>query len=92
MTRNKLFEYQELVRNTPVADNVIEYVVDLVKQTRPQDQSSKISQWLDWGAGPRASTHLILAAKAKTLIHNSENTIVLFYCFIILFIRSRYYY
>ena len=63
-----LKEYQSLIEQIPVADNVIEYVVDLVKRTRPQDQSSKISKWLDWGAGPRASTHLILAAKAKSVL------------------------
>ena len=60
----QLAEYQNLVENVPVADNVIEYVVDLIKKTRLKDKSNK---WLDWGAGPRASTHLILAAKAKAL-------------------------
>ena len=61
----QLAEYQNLVENVPVADNVIEYVVDLIKKTRSKDKSNK---WLDWGAGPRASTHLILAAKAKALL------------------------
>ena len=61
----QLLEYQNLVDDVPVADNVIEYVVDLIKKTRLKDASNK---WLDWGAGPRASTHLILAAKAKALL------------------------
>tara|TARA_Y100000748_G_scaffold27779_1_gene20738 strand:+ start:10 stop:960 length:951 start_codon:yes stop_codon:yes gene_type:complete len=61
----ELVEYQKLVENVPVADNVIEYVVDLIKKTRLKDDSN---QWLDWGAGPRASTHLILASKAKALL------------------------
>ena len=61
----QLLEYQNLVDDVPVADNVIEYVVDLIKKTRLKDDSNK---WLDWGAGPRASTHLILAAKAKALL------------------------
>ena len=65
ITSSELEEYQNLVENVPVADNVIEYVVDLIKKTRLKDQSNK---WLDWGAGPRASTHLILAAKAKALL------------------------
>ena len=63
-----LKSYQNLIENIPVADNVIEYVVDLVKKTRPQENQSKTNQWLEWGAGPRASTHLILAAKAKSVL------------------------
>ena len=60
--------YQDLVSQVPVADNVIEYVVDVVKKTRPRDKNKEITKWLDWGAGPRASTHLILAAKAKAVL------------------------
>ncbi len=63
-----LKEYQDLIEQVPVADNIIEYVVDLVKKTRPQENQSKANQWLEWGAGPRASTHLILAAKAKAVL------------------------
>jgi len=63
-----LKEYQELVQQVPVADNVVEYVIDLIKKTRPQEKDPKMTKWLDWGAGPRASTHLILAAKAKALL------------------------
>ena len=65
ISAKQLLEYQNLVDDVPVADNVIEYVVDLIKKTRLKDDSNK---WLDWGAGPRASTHLILAAKAKALL------------------------
>ena len=66
-----LFSYQELVRNVPVADNVIEYAVDFVKSTRSSSngQTSKVTkEWLEWGAGPRASMYLILGAKAKALL------------------------
>ena len=63
-----LKEFQNLVEQVPVSDNVVEYVVDLVKKTRPSDNNQEIKKWLDWGAGPRASTHLILAAKAKALL------------------------
>ena len=69
ISANELIEYQKLVENVPVADNVIEYAVDFIKKTRIKDKKNK---WLDWGAGPRASTHLILAAKAKALM--SEKT------------------
>ena len=61
-----LFEYQSLVRNVPVADNVIQYAVDFVSSTRNNDNSA--DKWLEWGAGPRASMYLILAAKAKALL------------------------
>ena len=68
INQDDLKQYQDLVEQVPVADNVIEYVVDTVKKTRPQSEDSKMSKLLDWGAGPRASTHLILAAKAKALL------------------------
>jgi len=68
ITLENLKEYQDLISQVPVADNVIEYVVDVVKKTRPNDTNKEIAKWLDWGAGPRASTHLILAAKAKAIL------------------------
>ena len=68
ITLESLKEYQDLISQVPVADNVIEYVVDVVKKTRPDDTNKEITKWLDWGAGPRASTHLILASKAKAVL------------------------
>ena len=68
ISTHDLKSYQDLVENVPVADNIVEYVVDLVKKTRPQENQSKTNQWLEWGAGPRASTHLILAAKARAVL------------------------
>ena len=62
--------YQELVRQVPVADNVIEFAVRLVGMTRPEADSapSDIKNYLSWGAGPRASQYLILGAKAQALL------------------------
>jgi MoxR-like ATPase len=62
---------QELVRRIPVADNVVEYAVKLVNSTRPNldGASDFVKQYLDWGAGPRASQNLILGAKANAAIH-----------------------
>lgn len=62
---------QELVRRIPVADNVVEYAVKLVNSTRPNldTASDYVRQYLDWGAGPRASQNLILGAKANAAIH-----------------------
>jgi MoxR-like ATPase len=71
LSAEDLFSYQELVRNVPVADNVIEYAVDFVKSTRSGNNgqtAGPAKDWLEWGAGPRASMYLILAAKAKALL------------------------
>jgi MoxR-like ATPase len=68
--RDELLAYQELVRRVPVANNVVEYAVDLVAKTRPNNDTAPdfIQNWIDWGAGPRASQYLILGAKAKALL------------------------
>ena len=70
LSSENLFAYQNLVRNVPVADNVIEYAVDFVNSTRSinNGQTGPAKDWLEWGAGPRASMYLILAAKAKALL------------------------
>jgi len=64
--RGDLLLYQDLVRRVPIADNVIEYAVDLVSKTRPQSDKAfaAVSGWIEWGAGPRASQYLVLGAKA----------------------------
>jgi len=71
LTANEIIEFQELIRRIPVADNVIEYAVGLVGKTRPNsDAASKmVKQYIDWGAGPRASQNLILGAKAHAAIN-----------------------
>ena len=63
--------FQQLVRRVPVADNVVEYAVNLVHKTRPNTAraAARASQLLEWGAGPRASQHLIVGAKSHALIH-----------------------
>lgn len=66
-TSQEIMDFQHLIRRIPVADNVIEYAVTLVCKTRPDNALSNefIKNYLDWGAGPRASQNLILAAKAN---------------------------
>jgi len=68
--RGDLLLYQDLVRRVPIADNVIEYAVDLVSKTRPQSDKAfaAVSGWIEWGAGPRASQYLVLGAKAKAVL------------------------
>jgi MoxR-like ATPase len=67
----EIIAIQKLVRKIPVADNVIEYAVRLVSKTRPKEESATdlVKQYVDWGAGPRASQNLILAAKAHAAIN-----------------------
>ena len=66
-TSQDIIDFQQLIRRIPVADNVIEYAVTLVSKTRPDNSLSNefVKNYLDWGAGPRASQNLILAAKAN---------------------------
>ncbi len=63
----EIIDFQHLIRRIPVADNVVEYAVTLVGKTRPKSllASEYVNNYLDWGAGPRASQNLILAAKAN---------------------------
>lgn len=64
---SEIIDFQHLIRRIPVADNVVEYAVGLVGKTRPKSvlASEYVNNYLDWGAGPRASQNLILAAKAN---------------------------
>ena len=67
----QIIYFQQLVRNIPVTDNVMEYAVKLVSKTRPNSEfsSPKVQRLLNWGAGPRASQFLILGAKCHAVIH-----------------------
>nr|BFF37979.1 MoxR family ATPase [Tenacibaculum mesophilum] len=67
----EIIEVQKLIRKIPVADNVVEYAVSLVGKTRPNSDKATelIKKYIDWGAGPRASQNLILAAKAHAAVH-----------------------
>ena len=68
---SEILEIQKLIRKIPVADNVVEYAVSLVSKTRPKGESATdfVKNYIDWGAGPRASQNLILAAKANAAIN-----------------------
>ncbi len=66
----ELISFQDLVRKVPVAENVIEYAVTAANKTRPVNgtASDSVKNWISWGAGPRASQYLILAAKTRSVI------------------------
>lgn len=70
---SKIIQYQELVRRVPVPDHVYEYVVKLVRSTRPgaEDAPEWIKGLVNWGAGPRAVQYLILGAKAHAVLHGN---------------------
>ena len=70
LDKQEIIFFQEVVRKIPVADNVVEYAVQLVNKTRAQSQDAPevIKNYVSWGAGPRASQALIMAAKAHAAI------------------------
>ncbi len=69
-TAEEILNYQQVIRRIPVPDNVIEYAVTMVAKTRPGSATATdlVNQYVDWGAGPRASQNLILAAKTHAAI------------------------
>ncbi len=69
----KVIEYQDLIRRLPVPEHIYEFVVDLVRMTRPQHEAAPdwIKPLVSWGAGPRAVQYLILGAKARAALKGS---------------------
>lgn len=67
---DKILEMQDLVRRVPASSHVIGYAVRLVRSSRPKEAEALpfIKEWTEWGAGPRASQFLILAAKARAVM------------------------
>ncbi|SYZ71816.1 conserved hypothetical protein [Candidatus Zixiibacteriota bacterium] len=66
----QIMELQKLVRRVPVSDHLIKYAVDISRATRPNNAESLdfIKNWVSWGAGPRASQYMILAAKTRAIL------------------------
>jgi MoxR-like ATPase len=66
---------QKIVRKIPVSQHVVDYAVNLVRASRPEDPTAepRIKDYLSWGAGPRAAQFLILAAKSRALLHGRFN-------------------
>jgi MoxR-like ATPase len=71
LNAEQIIYYQKLVKNIPVADNVLEYAVKLVAKTRPNSEfaPANIKRLLNWGAGPRASQYLVLGAKCHAVLN-----------------------
>lgn len=71
LTAEELAAAQTLSRKVPVPDHVLDYVLDLVRATRPNEEGALdfVKQNIGWGAGPRASQQIVLAGKVRALLH-----------------------
>ncbi len=71
MAATEILYFQQLIRRIPIADNVLEYAVKLVNNTRPNRSGSQamVNNYISWGAGPRASQYLVLGAKCHAAIN-----------------------
>ena len=70
LSPEQILALQELVRRVPVPDHVVRYAVELVRQTRPKEAGAPefVRKHVTWGAGPRASQYLVVAAKARAVL------------------------
>jgi len=70
LSADEIISFQDLVRKVPVAPNVIEFAVKVTNMTRPVNENSPkyVKDWVTWGAGPRASQYLVMAAKTKSIL------------------------
>ena len=76
LTGEEVLRIQSLVRQVPVADHVLRYVLRLVRSTRIREASEKpdiVQSYVSWGAGPRASQYLVLGAKAKAILSGASH-------------------
>ena len=74
ISKKEILDFQNLVLRVPIADNVIEYAVDLVASTRPSKKAKKfVNDYIEWGAGPRAAQSLVLGAKAHAILNGNPS-------------------
>jgi len=71
MSADQIMQYQEVITKLPVTDNVLQYAVSLVAKTRPNSDKAAdvVKQYIEWGAGPRASQFMLMAAKCHAAIN-----------------------
>lgn len=71
ITGEEVLRLQQIVRKVPIAEAMVDYAVELSVNTRPTqpDAPEFIKDWVNWGAGPRASQYLVLGAKARAIMH-----------------------
>ena len=69
ITGEEVMQIQQVVRKVPIAEAIVDYAVELNRQTRPaSDAPEFVQDWVQWGAGPRASQYLVLGAKARAIL------------------------
>ncbi len=70
--RAEILQIQKALQEIPVSDHVLKFAVKISRATRPQypDSPDFVKKWVNWGAGPRASQFLVLAAKTRAALHN----------------------
>jgi MoxR-like ATPase len=75
LTSEDVLALQRVVRKIPVSQHVVDYAVNLVRASRPEDGTAPdfVKNYLTWGAGPRAAQYLILGAKSRALLHGRLN-------------------
>ncbi|MDA9634855.1 MoxR family ATPase [bacterium] len=71
MDATDIIKYQNLIRSVPINDNVLHYAVSLVNKTRPgiENNDVTVNEYIEWGAGPRASQYIVLASKCHALLN-----------------------
>ena len=71
MDSSDIIKYQNLIRSVPINDNVLHYAVSLVNKTRPSTENKDVivNEYIEWGAGPRASQYIVLASKCHALLN-----------------------
>ena len=71
MEASDIIKYQNLIRSVPINDNVLHYAVSLVNKTRPSTENKDltVNEYIEWGAGPRASQYIVLASKCHALLN-----------------------
>ncbi len=70
LTGAEILALQDMVRRVPIADHVLDYALKLARRTRPveADAPAYVRDWVTWGAGPRASQHLVIGGKARAVL------------------------
>jgi MoxR-like ATPase len=71
VSKEEILELQNFVRKVPISDHVIDYIIDIVRATRPTDNSSPefIKKYVQWGCSPRAEQTIVIASKVNALIN-----------------------
>ncbi|MCC6489194.1 MAG: MoxR family ATPase, partial [Candidatus Hydrogenedentes bacterium] len=74
-TKEEVLQYQALVRRVPVSHHVLEYAIDLARASRPEVEGADafVNEYVEWGAGPRASQYLVLGAKTLALMRGKPS-------------------